>query len=398
MVRLNEGGSEERPRFSLLPEETSDDHVVCTPEWLEEATKTPDGLVRAFNLIMATIRERNQAMQERNQELEEKQAQNEAHEIQITELINERDELNQELLQSLRGRTTSPQSLPSKSTKIPNPPLLTDGKSPTFSGWLLKVKNKLKVNADHFADEDAKIAYIQLCTDGEASEHIQPRLEESSADPYQSATDLLEHLQSIYEDPNRVFKAKNEFKKLFMKESDAFHEFYTRFLHLSGKAKIATSDLKYELNNKLSFNLQKQVIVQSHDDNISLKAFADQCGIVDQSLKAIMERQNRNRLTTGRTNTQGSAPAPVSQEGTLAPVTASTASLVPRTTQPRTLMTDKERQKLQDENKCYYCKKEGHRFFECPARARANKLTTVNLVSTGSDKGDKEAGQGKVAP
>jgi hypothetical protein len=50
--------------------------------------------------------------------------------------------------------------------------MLTDGKNPTFKGWLSKIKNKLKVNADHFADEGAKIAYVQLRTDGEASKHI----------------------------------------------------------------------------------------------------------------------------------------------------------------------------------------------------------------------------------
>jgi hypothetical protein len=46
------------------------------------------------------------------------------------------------------------------------------------------MKNKLKVNADHFADEEAKIAYIQLCTDREAGEHIQPRLKDGTADLY----------------------------------------------------------------------------------------------------------------------------------------------------------------------------------------------------------------------
>jgi hypothetical protein len=33
-------------------------------------------------------------------------------------------------------------------------------------------------------------------------------------------------------------------------------------------------------------------------------------------------------------------------------------------------MTDKERQKLRNENKCYYCKAEGHKATECPATAR----------------------------
>jgi hypothetical protein len=390
MARLNEGESEERPRFSLLPEETTEDAVVCTQEWLEEAATTPDRLVRAFDLIMATIQERNRLQEERQVQNKVYEAQIREHEVQVRELIEERDQFQHELLQSLRQQATTrettpqPQTTSIKSTKIPDPPLLTDGKSPTFSGWLLKIKNKLKVNADHFADKDAKIAYIQLRTDGEASKHIQPRLEEGSADPYQSATDLLEHLQSIYKDPNHVFKAKNEFKKLFIKESDTFHEFYTRFQHLSGKAKIATSDLKYELNNKLSFNLQKQVIVQSHDNNVSLKAFADQCGIVDQSLKAISKRQNRSQLTTSCT-TQN----PGTQPGSLPPET----NPVPRTTQPRAPITDKEKQKLQAKNKCYYCKKEGYRFFECPVKA-CTKSTAVNIVNTEAE----EEGQGKESP
>ena len=56
------------------------------------------------------------------------------------------------------------------------------------------MKNKLKVNADHFADEEAKMAYVQLRIDGEASEHIQPRLEDDSADPYKNHTEILTHL------------------------------------------------------------------------------------------------------------------------------------------------------------------------------------------------------------
>jgi hypothetical protein len=249
---------------------------------------------------------------------------------------------------------------------------------------LLKIKNKLKVNTDYFADKEAKIAYIQLCTDREANKYIQPRLEEGSADPYQSATDFLEYLQSIYKDPNCVFKAKNEFKKLFIKESDTFYKFYTCFQYLSGKAKIATSDLKYKLNNKLSFNLQKQVIVQSYNNNISLKAFADQYRIVDQSLKAISKRQNRSRSTTSCT-----PQVPGTQTGSL----LSETNPVPCTTQPCTPITDKEKQKLQAENKYYYCKKEGYRFFECPVKA-CTLSTAVNIVNTEAE----EEGQGKESP
>ena len=123
-----------------------------------------------------------------------------------------------------------------KSTKILDPPILTDGQNPTFTSWLSKIRNKLKVNSDYFVDEEAKIAYVQLRTDGEANDHIEPRLEKDAVDLYTTYEEVLEHLQSIYKDPNRLFNAKNDFRKLFMKPSQAFHDFHTHFLHLSGQA------------------------------------------------------------------------------------------------------------------------------------------------------------------
>jgi hypothetical protein len=66
-------------------------------------------------------------------------------------------------LQSDRAREQSPAitvAATKKSTKILDPPILTDGQNPTFTSWLSKIRNKLKVNSDHFADEDAKIAYV----------------------------------------------------------------------------------------------------------------------------------------------------------------------------------------------------------------------------------------------
>jgi len=52
-----------------------------------------------------------------------------------------------------------------------------------------------------------------------------------------------------------LFIAKNEFKKLFIKSTQLFHEFYTKFLQLASKAKVALVKLKYEMNSKLSFSL-----------------------------------------------------------------------------------------------------------------------------------------------
>jgi hypothetical protein len=40
-----------------------------------------------------------------------------------------------------------------------------------------------------------------------------------------------------------------------------------------------------------------------------------------------------------------------------------------------------ERQKLVQENKCFYCKQEGHRAFECPKKEQPkNRPTEIKVV------------------
>jgi hypothetical protein len=52
-----------------------------------------------------------------------------------------------------------------------------------------------------------------------------------------------------------MFIAKNKFEKLYIKTTNSFYKFYTKFLLLASKAKVALIELKYKLNSKLSFGL-----------------------------------------------------------------------------------------------------------------------------------------------
>jgi hypothetical protein len=103
--------------------------------------------------------------------------------------------------------------------------------------------------------------------------HIFLCLYEDALDPYNTMQDLFDHLKLVYKDPNWLFTAKNKFKKLYMKPMQSFHEFHTKFLQLANKAKIVPMELKYELNNKLLFSLQKAVISHFNTDS-SFQEFA----------------------------------------------------------------------------------------------------------------------------
>jgi hypothetical protein len=136
------------------------------------------------------------------------------------------------VLEALSQRLTRADS-PSKSAKIPDPPLLTDAQDPTFDSWKLQIRGKLRVNADYFLSDEARMTYVFSRTGGDAQKHLQPRYDEESKDPFLSDKEMIQHLTSIYEDPHRVQNARLEYRGLMMKPTETFADFHTRFLHLA---------------------------------------------------------------------------------------------------------------------------------------------------------------------
>ena len=125
----------------------------------------------------------------------------------------------------------------------------------SLSNWLACIQNKLRENEDYYPTKSIKLVYIKGLIRGEAAKRISLRLRHNAIDPYTTIQDLYDHLTTLFENPNRMFIAKNEFKKLYIKTADSFYEFHTKFLLLANKAKVALAKLKYKLNSKLSFNL-----------------------------------------------------------------------------------------------------------------------------------------------
>lgn len=60
--------------------------------------------------------------------------------------------------------------------KIPDPPLLSDGKSITIESWLLKMRGKLRSMAAQMPTEEDKIDYVFSRVEGLAQKHLEPRM------------------------------------------------------------------------------------------------------------------------------------------------------------------------------------------------------------------------------
>ena len=185
---------------------------------------------------------------------------------------------------SKHHRAESPVA-PVKSTKFPDPPILADGKE-------LSMRGKFEINADHFPTEKAKMTYVFNRTGGDTQAHLPPRFSDESESPFHASQEMIDHLASILEDPHKVQNARLEYRSLLMKTTETFADFHTRFLHLAGQAKIPKDDLRPDLFDKLTLELQRTVL-PVYSMLTTEKTLADQCLAFDQGLRRIKVRSDR---------------------------------------------------------------------------------------------------------
>ncbi|KAN0069292.1 hypothetical protein V8E54_012307 [Elaphomyces granulatus] len=170
-------------------------------ESFEAANRT----ITALRIEISCLEHENQRLKDEVSQLEE----------QADDLIDERNRLQRTVVHLAASHTVSREASATpteKSVKIPNPPVLTNGKDPEFEDWESRIRNKLEANADHYNTEVLRIAYVENRTGGKAAKHLRPRLRVNAVNPYITAEEMLKHLESIFQDPNREANSKREFR------------------------------------------------------------------------------------------------------------------------------------------------------------------------------------------
>jgi hypothetical protein len=87
------------------------------------------------------------------------------------------------------------------------------------------VKGKLRANSDHFPTEEDQMFYIFGRTTGNAQKHLLPRYDEDSPIQFTVAIEMIQHLSSIYVNPNKVWDARYDYNRLIMRTGQAFSDF-----------------------------------------------------------------------------------------------------------------------------------------------------------------------------
>jgi hypothetical protein len=274
-----------------------------------------------------------------------------------------------ERLDRIESRASTPASGSGKPTKLPDPPILTDGKDPTFERWRIQMQDKLRVNADQFQSMVAMKAYVFNRTGGDAQGHLVPRYEDGSTDPFLTSQSMIDFLATIYEDPYKVQNARLDYKSLSMKSTETFSDFHTRFLQLAGQAKIPSDDLRPDLFDKLTLELQRTVL-PVYTTLSTEKALADQCVALDNGLRRIRARSDRAKARIA--SSLGAPPAKPSSVSAI-PNRVTPGESTPAHTFLREGTIDRTRpqypdpaaQALSDRGTCFTCGQKGHFAKDC---------------------------------
>ncbi|KGQ01970.1 hypothetical protein PAAG_11366 [Paracoccidioides lutzii Pb01] len=171
---------------------------------------------------------------------------------------------------------------------------------------------------------------------------------------------MFEHLKSIYENANKLQNVKSDYHKLIMCNENNYHEFVTKFLHLTGEVKIVRGDYKTDFNDKLSFDLQKMIVVV----NVITDTYAEFQKICVQAAHILQTINN----TLQTVNSQTSFSISTTKSSTVKEALSSHLDI-----------------------QCYYCKKKDHIVRNCSAKQKSQQviaeLTENDVPESSADSG-----------
>jgi hypothetical protein len=259
------------------------------------------------------------------------------------------------------------------SKKLPDPVPLSNGADPAFESWRIQIKGKLRANADHFSTEEDKMFYVFGRTTGDAQKHLLSRFDEDSPVRFVTVTDMIQHLASVYVNPNKVRDARYSYGKLVMRTSQSFAEFQTTFLHLAGEGQVPADSLRLDLYDKLTTPLQERLAVMLEDLDTYAK-LAARCLSLDTELKRITARIDRQKqFKVDKPNTEptlGSTAAPSLLLPNRNPTTSSTPTPEARRLYTPALTVTKPAT-------CFNCQQTGHLSKDCTEPRRKTDLKDI---------------------
>ena len=120
------------------------------------------------------------------------------------------------------------------------------------------MQSKLKLNREHYSDNDTQICYAEKRYGDKALEYLQPHLHADSLILFETVDELFIKLEKVYEDSHCKEHAMENFGELKI-DSGSFNTFYSEFIKLAAKLEFTKEMLLREFIYKLSPCMQDQM-------------------------------------------------------------------------------------------------------------------------------------------
>ncbi len=121
------------------------------------------------------------------------------------------------------------------------------------------MRNKLKINKNHFSIKELKIVYTESRVSEAAIKHIASCMQDIFLNSFLEVEEVLSIINKMYDDLNHHHTTQRQYLKLYQNKI-FFHEFWMKFQRFSAELEYNNETLLNDLQNKISSDLQRATL------------------------------------------------------------------------------------------------------------------------------------------